>query len=113
MLWRVIFELKNLGSLTFAGPRLQRYLRGLFLRGRRGKGLYGEGGKEEQRERPMKSVKPRARKVACTPLRLLRVQRVKLEGQGLHVGLHKFNITRKRKKGRSSRFMTVLAYNLT
>ena len=38
----------------------------------------------------MKSVKPRARKVASyapQPLGLLRVQRVKLDGPGLHVGL--------------------------
>ena len=35
----------------------------------------------------VKSVKPRSRKVASTPLRLIRVglQRVKLEGPGLHV----------------------------
>jgi len=34
----------------------------------------------------VKSVKPRARKVySSTPLRLLRVERVKLEGPELHV----------------------------
>ena len=57
----------------------------------------------------MKSAKPRARKVACTPLRLLRVQRVKLEGPGLHAGLHTFNITRKRKKGRPKDKRTEIA----
>jgi len=41
------------------------YLKGLFLRGRRGKGIR-RGGREEQREGPVKSVKPRARIV--TPL---------------------------------------------
>ena len=35
-------------------------------------------------EEPVKSVNPRARKVASTLL-MLRVQRVKLEGPGLHV----------------------------
>jgi len=45
----------------------------------------------------MKSVKPRARKVASTPLRLLRVQRVKLEGSGLHVHVSSISPERGRK----------------
>jgi len=63
------------------------YLRGLFLTGGRGKGRRW-GGKEggKNRGRGRKSVKPGARKIASMPL-MLRVglQRVKLEGLGLHV----------------------------
>jgi len=65
-----------------------------------GKGIRW-GGREEQRKGPVKSEKPRARKVASRPnapqpLRLLRAQsEVRRVGPEITC---KFNITRKRKK---------------